>query len=140
MPTRRIGMHNVHESEESAARRKRARRLRTAITAVVIAVAAALIGLSIASYADRRTVTATVTDKERVCETTDSGSECKYLIFTDEGTFRVEDSLLIGRFDSSDVYGRFREDRTYRFEVYGWRIPFASSYPNVATTPEEIGR
>lgn len=140
MPTRRIGMHTIHESDEAAARRAKARHKRSIATVVAIAVIAALVGVAAASYAERRTVTATVTDKERVCESTDSGSDCKYLIFTDKGTFRIEDSLLIGRFDSSDLYGRVREDRTYRFEVYGWRIPFASKYPNVASTPEEVSR
>lgn len=114
--------------------------------AVVLIVALSFVIPAAGGYYKQRTVTATVTDKERVCDSaTSDGSggfdqDCYYLIFTDNGTFKVTDSLIIGRFDSSDVYGRFRRDRTYRFKVYGWRFGCTSSYPNVATNPVEVGR
>lgn len=109
-----------------------------AVAAIIVAVT--VLVASCSGYTAQREVVATVTGKDRVCSGSGDGMSCKYLVFTDEGTFQVSDSLLIGRFDSSDVYGRFREDRTYRFDVYGWRSPFLSMYPNVASEPVEVER
>lgn len=111
------------------------------LTLVVLVIIAGVAVTCAAPLVSRRTVTATVSDKERVCDRdTDGTTDCKYLIFTDQGTFKITDSLLIGRFDSSDVYGRFRRDTTYRFDVYGWRMPWASEYPNVASNPVQVQR
>lgn len=82
-----------------------------------------------------REVTATVDYKERVC---DGGSSCKYLVFTDDGTFEITDSLVFGRFSSSDVYGRMREGKTYEFAVAGFRQPVLSMYPNIVSDPVEV--
>lgn len=102
-------------------------------------VAAGLVLLSVlglstgCSTMNQREVTATVEDKERVC----SGSnDCKYLIFTDEGTFENTDTLLQGKFDSSDVYGRIKVGETYTFEVAGFRQGFLSMYPNILSVSE----
>jgi hypothetical protein len=77
-----------------------------------------------------RTVTATVTNRERVCNAT--GGSCKYLIWTKEaGVFEDVDSLLNGKFNSSDVYGQLDPGKVHTFEVQGWRLPFLSGYPNI---------
>lgn len=105
-----------------------------AIVAVVfvIAVIAAIAVAGSGSFALTEEVTATVLDKERVCSgNSDGGIDCNYLIFTDTETFKVADSLIIGRWNSSDVYGRIRRDRTYKFVVYGWRVGWASEYRNI---------
>lgn len=112
-----------------------------------VAVAAAVIGLGIGGCAayrsTEREVTATIEGKERVCDTSttsEGGSrvECYYLVFTDDGTFKLTDSLIFGRFRSSDVYGRLRVDARYRFTVAGWRLPVFSQYPNIVSDPERI--
>lgn len=82
-----------------------------------------------------REVTAFVESKERVCS---SNSDCKYLVYTDEGTFEITDSVIYGRFSSSDTYGRINEDKTYQFKVAGWRFPLLSSYPNIISEPFEV--
>jgi hypothetical protein len=80
---------------------------------------------------------AKVESKERVCSSSsDSGQTCKYLVFTDKGTFEVTDSLLNGRFNSSDVYGRLHEGSTYNLKVVGFRIPIFSSYQNILEATE----
>ena len=72
-------------------------------------------------------VTARVTRCERVTKKDSSA----YMVFTTEGTFKVTDSLLLLRWDSSDVYAGIEEGQTYRFSVIGWRVPFLSWYPNI---------
>lgn len=76
-------------------------------------------------------VTFTVTDKERIVESAGETTTSKYLVFTDSETFENTDSLLRLKFNSSDVQGQLQEGKTYEAEVYGWRIPFLSSYRNI---------
>lgn len=89
-----------------------------------------------------RTVETTVLGKERICSSTGSGTDtrvtCYYAVYTDDGTFKLTDSFVYGRFRSSDIYGRLREDRRYRFKVAGFRLPLVSEYPNIVSDPEEI--
>ena len=90
---------------------------------MLVVVSAIAIGV-VAYKSTERTVEAFVESKERVCE---SSNECKYLVFTDEGTFSLSDSLIYGRWRSSDIYGRLKTERTYSFDVAGWRLPFFST-------------
>ena len=83
-------------------------------------------------FYDEKTVTTVINDKERVCDSnTDGAMDCKYLIFTDAGTFELTDSLIIGRFNSSDVYGRIKPGSEYVITYYGWRQGLFSMYPNI---------
>lgn len=86
----------------------------------------------VALVQSREPVTITVTDKERV---TDSNGS-KYLIFTEQGTFEVTDSLVATRWNSSDVYGEIEEGGTYTATRQGWRVPFMSLYPNLLDVEE----
>lgn len=59
-----------------------------------------------------------------------------YLVYTkkDDGTievFQITDSLLAGRFDSSDVYAAIEIGHKYKFGVRGDRTPLFSWYPNI---------
>jgi len=77
-------------------------------------------------------IVVTVTDKDRIVETdNDDHTSSKYLIFTDKETFECTDEIAVGKFNSSDFYGQIHKDSTYEFTVYGWRIPFLSSYRNI---------
>jgi hypothetical protein len=91
-----------------------------------------------------RSVEGVLLDKGRVCTNTGTGNgsgvECYYLIYTDQGTFELGDSFIYGRFSSSDIYGRLREDRRYRFDVAGFRVPVMSMYPKVVSDPREMPR
>lgn len=99
------------------------------VVGVVLLVAGAVFAYNAAYKSTQRVVTAKVTDKERVCES--GNTSCKYLIFTNKGTFKDTDSFLYGKFRSSDVYGMIQRGRTYVFTVAGWRLPFFSGYPNI---------
>lgn len=75
---------------------------------------------------------ARVTKTERVNDRDSS----YYLVFTDKGTFRVADSLWVGRWNSSDLYGSIEPGHRYDIKAYGLRIPLFSSYPNIESVTE----
>lgn len=108
------------------------------IAAVAVVILLPILFVGCKSYFERQTVTTKVISNDRVCNSVDAGNgvDCKYLIFTEAGTFKVVDSLAIMRMDSSDVYGRVREGHTYEITYYGWRIPLASEYPNIVELKE----
>jgi hypothetical protein len=83
------------------------------------------------------TVTATVTDKDRISVGSGEDLSHMYLVFTDTETFQNSDSLWYGKFDSSDMHGRLRVGQRYTFKVYGWRIPFFSAYRNIVAAEEQ---
>lgn len=76
-------------------------------------------------------VTATVKDKERINDCSGETCESYYLVFTDEGTFKNSDSLVYGKFNSSDIQGMLEPGQTYTFMTVGFRVPFMSMYPNI---------
>ncbi len=91
----------------------------------------------VAGHFVENTYEATVVDKE----VNRSGSDSKYLIFTEttDGQVRVfenTDSMLKGKFNSSDMYAAIKEGETYTFTVYGYRIPILSMYENIITFKE----
>lgn len=84
--------------------------------------------------------TVTVTEKERVCDTS---NRCQYLIFTDQTTLSNVDSLWHGKFNSSDVYGQIKVGEQYRLTTVGFRFGPLSTYPNIVdveqvSTPQEV--
>ena len=104
----------------------------------VIFIIAIIIVLGVSIYrpfnkvSDMRDVTVTVTDKT----VKNDGDDGKYLIFTEDKdgnivTFEITDSLIAGRFNSSDVYAAIKVDNTYTFTVGGSRNEFMSWYPNI---------
>lgn len=104
---------------------------------VALAVAGVLVALTgiaamVLAYTDStRDVVTQVVNEQQVCSGVGSSMSCKYLIYTTGGTFEDVDSLLTGKFNSSDVYGELEIGHTYRLRVRGWRVPFFSQYPNI---------
>ena len=106
------------------------------VGAIVLVLLLALTLVATCYRGSEAVVTARVSSKERVCKDSGDSIECEYLVFTDRETLKVVDTLLYGRFNSSDVYGRIEDGRTYRFTVVGWRLPWASQYRNVVRVEE----
>lgn len=104
------------------------------LAAIFMLVVIAAIGIQVGkSYYKRDTFTTKVINKERVCDR----SDCTYLVFTERGTYAIKDAFFgAGRFNSSDIYGRIKEDRCYTIKAYGWRLPFWSKYENIDTITE----
>jgi len=73
-----------------------------------------------------------VIDKERVGKDSNSA----YLIFTESETFENSDIFVLGKFDSSDIYGQIEEGKTYRATVCGYRVGFLSMYRNIVSIKE----
>lgn len=99
------------------------------ILVVVLIIVA--IGFGITGYLNVNTITAKVEGKERITESSGDKIESFYLVYTDKGTFKLEDDLFRGNFYSSDTYGKLKQDSTYTFKTSGYRIGFMSSYPNI---------
>jgi hypothetical protein len=79
-------------------------------------------------------VVAHVRDKERVCS---GEGDCKYLVYTDQGTFENTDSLfLYGKTNSADVQGFLQVGETYELTVVGWRWSLVSSFKNIVAVEE----
>lgn len=104
------------------------------IGVVFFLVLALIIGIS--AYSNSETeVTITVTKTEAV----NSGKSYKYLVFTENEVFEIDDSLVFWKFDSSDTYNQMKSGKTYTVKVAGWRNHFFSMYRNIiqiiSTTP-----
>ena len=85
----------------------------------------------IAYYSQWNTYDVQIIDKERITKVTDGSDHSYYLVYTDAGTFKVEDSIVLLRFNSSDVYGKLYKDSVYNIKTVGFRSGFLSEYPNI---------
>jgi hypothetical protein len=101
------------------------------IQILVVAIIIGAIGFGITGYGNVNTINVKVEGKERITESVGKDIESFYLVYTDKGTFKLEDDLFRGNFYSSDVYGKLKQDSTYTFKTSGYRIGFLSSYPNI---------
>lgn len=74
-------------------------------------------------------VTVTVTDKV----VKNSKNDSTYLIFTNKGVFEDSDSLVNGKWNSSDLYNELKVGKSYTLHVRGIRNHVLSWYPNILT-------
>jgi len=82
-------------------------------------------------YVNEQYVIATVKDKAVKIKRDGEGTTSIYLIFTDGGTFKIEDQLFFGKWNSSDIYGEIEVGKTYEFQLFGYRIGILSEYQNI---------
>ena len=111
--------------------------LAIAFWSVVLLLFLGAITLNIVGLFQHNEYTLTVTEKV----VKNSKDRSKYLIFTKDEEDRVKviqntDSLLKGKFNSSDIYADLKVGKTYDFDVYGFRIPFFSKYENIESYKE----
>lgn len=110
----------------------------TSIAPIVIYILILVLVLGFVVYrpinkvSNMRNVTVTVTDKV----VKNSNDDSKYLVFTEDGegnveTYEITDSLLAGRFNSSDVYASIKVGNKYTFKIGGSRRSLLSWYPNI---------
>lgn len=93
---------------------------------------------------DEHWETVTITDKDIKNKSKDS----KYLIWADKvkpcdycgepksTVYEITDSLFMGRWDSSDLYGSIEVGKTYEIRIAGQRWPFFSMYQNIYEVKE----
>lgn len=104
---------------------------------IVIIMIIGLVAGTIVNNSDKREITLTVTDKT-VKTSKDDGKYMVYCKDADENihVLEITDTLLRGRFDSSDEYAAIEIGKTYKFTVVGKRIPIFSMYPNILSHKE----
>lgn len=118
--------------ESHARRQRRAKVVAWTLALASLALGLTALGIAIHAYtSSTRQVTVTVQNEARVCSNDGNGVSCQYLIYTSGGTFKDTDSLIAGKFSSSDLYGQLQNGHTYTLEVRGYRIPWMSEYPNI---------
>jgi hypothetical protein len=86
-------------------------------------------------YSTQDHIVFTVDKAERV--TNNNGEGSRYLIFTKTETFENTDRLVIGKFNSSDLYGSIKVNQSYQAKVVGLRVPFLSWYRNIVSIQEK---
>ena len=57
--------------------------------------------------------------------------ESTTLVYCGGETFTVEDLIFLGKFNSSDIYGKLQEGKSYVLKVSGMRLPLFSHYRNI---------
>lgn len=87
-------------------------------------------------YGTARHVTAKVNHVENLVRGNGKGVDTKYMVYTDQGVFKDVDTMWYLKFDSSDIYGRLEQNKSYDFKVTGFRIPLLSMYPNIVSAAE----
>jgi len=55
----------------------------------------------------------------------------RYIVITDKETFIVENSILNGKFDNSNLFFRLEKDKKYKFKVSGFGKGFLTDYRNI---------
>ena len=109
---------------------------------VVVALAIILIVISMLGSVILGGVVFPLTTQERVefvlvgKERVGDSDSSKYLLFTESETFENSDIMILGKFESSDIYGQLEDGKTYRATVCGYRIGFLSMYRNVVSIYE----
>jgi hypothetical protein len=104
--------------------------MKTLITFIIILVIGS-VSFKIISYFHTETFTTKVTSKERITKKSGDNIESFYLVYTDKGTLKLEDDVLRGNWESSDVYGKLKNDSSYTFTTTGYRFGLFSMYPNI---------
>lgn len=107
----------------------------TVVGVLITALIFGAIGFGVYSKVNQHWETFTVTKTERV----NQGDNSKYLIYTDNGVYENTDNLLLGKFNSSDLYGDILEGERYTCNATGFRVPILSWYENLISC-ERWGR
>lgn len=119
-------MHSSHHSGKSI----------MAPVVILLAIIVLVIGIA-SSVSSQQTVSFTVRDKDQVCSTgSDDRVVCKYLVYTDNGTFSNYDNILYGKMNSADIQGCLTVGRTYEnVVVNSHRLTFLSMFQNILEVP-----
>lgn len=97
--------------------------------AVLILVGLGVYGCSSYEYGTEHLVRFTISKMDD--QATGSNGH-QYLIFTKGGhVFADKDAFLHGKMNSSDIWAGLQVGHTYTCDVYGRRLHFLSSYPNI---------
>lgn len=105
------------------------------IALVVVLFLFVSLGVSCYSCTVTDEVRITISDKESV-HSSENGT-MRY-VYTENGTYKCDDSMIDGKWNSADVYGRLKEGHTYEVKTRGIRIPFMSMFPNIVEVRGDV--
>lgn len=89
--------------------------------------------ISTIDYQNEQTIEITVKDKY----VKRSGDEDLYLVAGDNGeTYKIEDLLWKGKFNSTDLYNQLTVGEKYKITVTGIRLQYFSMYKNINKVEE----
>lgn len=104
----------------------------------ILALAGLMSGGCVADNWDYRTEVIHVESKDLGHKRSgERGSTTQYMVFAREGVYESRDSLVQGKWDSADVYGKLTPGKSYRVQVCGVRWPLFSMFPNIVRVTEE---
>ena len=107
------------------------------IGGIVALIVTIIIGTVTINIKTRTTVTDIYVGFERVVKSDGDGrTTSKWLMIFENEVFENTDTLLYGKFDSSDMLRKLKPGKKYKLDVYGFRIPFLSSYRNIIEVKE----
>jgi hypothetical protein len=96
--------------------------------AIVVGIACLfLVGSCASSYYSDESVVIKVTGKEAV--PVEGGHE--YRVYTEDETYVMKDSLVKGRFRTSNEYSKIKDGGTYTCTKFGVRVPLFSMFENI---------
>ena len=104
--------------------KKIVRLLATTVFLTIILLSTGCVG-----YMNEQTVECTIKDKwiKRP-----SGNEDElYLVNCGGKTYKIEDLLFLGKFNSADIYGNLEIGKKYRISTTGYRWGYFSEYQNI---------
>ena len=78
-------------------------------------------------YFNQQTKSCLVTGKESVLVQ----GKNQYRVYTTCGTYTIQDSLSIFRYNSSDLYGSIIQNTNYDIHSGGYRLSIFSIFPNI---------
>ena len=118
-------------------RRKDCILLGTGTLIFIFIIIACIVGSCVYTEGNKRQITVTVTDKG----IKNYKQESKYLIYGKDDdkqivTCEISDSLIQGKFNSSEIYGSIEVGKKYTFEIVGERNELLSMYPNIVRVLE----
>lgn len=121
--------------------KKKQRNRKILMVVVIIAMLSCVVGCQAVFSFNDTEYTITVTDKERICESSGDSSSSKYLVFGDDESgnslvFENTDCLIRGKWNSSNIQGQLKEGNTYKITVVGYRVSFFSMYKNIIKVEE----
>lgn len=103
----------------------------------ILVIAVLMIILSVViPYNTRDSMVTTVTEKQRMCNSTSEGQDCKWMVFTKDQEFENTDTILFMKWNSTTLQRKLEIGKTYKIEYYGHRVGFLSSYPNIVGVKE----
>lgn len=115
-----------------------------AIVAIVAVLAINIIApmvLDIGGYGPTKTVTnATVVSKHVDISKGENSSETHYMVTTSEGTFEVDNGILLKVWNADEIYGKLKEGKTYNLTTKGEKHVnwFFQYYPYVTAATEVL--